>query len=115
MAELVLRAVVIALLLASSATIAAPLAAPGDPLLRHDLQLLNDAGIINVPLTAWPISLASIDSAVEAGDLTEASPEEKAVFDRVRAKLRDELQAGVMRFESGIAGAVEPRLSLIHI
>ena len=34
---------------------AEPLAAPGDMRLRHDLQLLNDSGTINIPPTAWPV------------------------------------------------------------
>ncbi len=29
---------------------------PGDTLLRHDLQLLADNGLLQVPLTTWPVS-----------------------------------------------------------
>ncbi len=34
---------------------------PGDLQLRHDIQLLADAGIIGAPVTAWPMSWGDID------------------------------------------------------
>ena len=43
-----------ALLLAAGAAAADPWIEPGDAGLRHDLQLLADAGILDAPLTAWP-------------------------------------------------------------
>ena len=44
---------------------AEPLAAPGDTRLRHDLQLLNDSGAINIPLTAWPMALGDVNTRRE--------------------------------------------------
>ena len=38
-------------LLASASTFAAPLAAPGDMGLRHDIQVLADYGAISGPVT----------------------------------------------------------------
>ncbi len=31
---------------------------PGDVRLRHDIELLADAGIIRAPVTTWPVSWA---------------------------------------------------------
>ena len=39
----------------------AELLQPGDLRLRHDIQLLADAGIIDAPITGWPLFLAGID------------------------------------------------------
>ena len=36
----------------------------GDPVLRNDLLLLNDAGVIRVPATQWPIPRASLRHAL---------------------------------------------------
>ena len=46
-------AVVMALV--ASPAVADPWARPGDLALRHDIQLLADAGIIKSPVTTWPI------------------------------------------------------------
>ena len=43
---------------------AEPWAAPGDMCLRHDLQLLNDEDVTNLPLTTWPLSWRDISHAV---------------------------------------------------
>jgi len=41
-----------------------PLAAPGDLRLRHDLQLLSDSGLLNIPLTTWPAPWGDIANAL---------------------------------------------------
>jgi hypothetical protein len=46
----------LALIFATSAALADPWLAPGDEGLRHDIQLLADAGIIRGPVTTWPLS-----------------------------------------------------------
>jgi len=43
---------------------AEPLAAPGDLRLRHDLQLLSDSGLLNIPLTTWPVPWGDIANAL---------------------------------------------------
>ncbi len=48
-----------------TATVSAePWAGPGDTRLRNDLQLLNDSGVINIPLTAWPVAWGDIQSGL---------------------------------------------------
>jgi len=51
-----------------------PFAAPGDLRLRHDLQLLADSGLLNIPLTTWPIPW---------GDISNALADRKKVHDSV--------------------------------
>lgn len=46
-------------------------AAPGETLLRHDLQLLADSGLLPLPLTTWPVSWQDIRQSVD--NLTQAS------------------------------------------
>ena len=86
-----------------------PLAAPGDLRLRHDLQLLNDAGIISVPLTAWPLPLGDVHVAVSNAITTDMSDAQRAAFARVHEHLDWELEDGTLRFRVGLSGAAKPR------
>jgi len=90
--------------------IADPLAAPGDMRLRHDLQLLNDAGVINVPLTAWPIPLGNISTALRDASLEDLSESERGAYFRTRDHLAWELEEGIVRFRVGLSGAENPRI-----
>ena len=54
------------LLLAPVVLSAAPLVAPGDSALRHDIQLLADLGLITTPVTSWPLSWGAILNDLEA-------------------------------------------------
>ena len=89
---------------------AMPLAAAGDMRLRHDLQLLNDSGVINVPLTAWPISLGDIQNAMQIDDATKLSGPEREAFERVRDHLLWESESGTIRYRAGLAASENPRV-----
>lgn len=66
---------------------------PGDMELRHDLQLLNDRGLINIPLTTWPLAWKDIDRVVSAIDEVEAEAAHMdAVIFRVTRKMDRALQ-----------------------
>jgi hypothetical protein len=105
------RAVLLVVLLAVSlAAEATPLAAPGDMRLRHDLQLLNDSGVINVPLTAWPMGLGDIHGALQDADISKLSGTTKAAYDRVREHLSWELETGAVGFNLRLAAAELPRV-----
>jgi hypothetical protein len=58
--RLILTASAIVLALAATPAFADPWARPGDLALRHDIQLLADAGLIKSPVNAWPIPWATI-------------------------------------------------------
>jgi hypothetical protein len=105
------RALVLALslLLAASHAVADPWASPGDARLRHDLQLLADAGIVKAPLTSWPVSWAEVMRDMSAvGPETELSLHVVSALDRVRAIGRAETQMGDWRWHARAAGSAEP-------
>ena len=53
-------ALAVALLIAPIVSTAGPWIDPGDTGLRHDIQLLADAGVITVPVTQWPLSWGDV-------------------------------------------------------
>ena len=88
---------------------AEPWAAPGDTRLRNDLQLLNDAGVINIPLTAWPIAWGDVHGALSKTKISELSDDTRAAYDRVRRLARDEMGDGSTIFRVTAGGASDPR------
>ncbi|HUG99624.1 MAG TPA: capsule assembly Wzi family protein, partial [Gammaproteobacteria bacterium] len=61
-----LTAIAAVLALAAAPVVADPWLKPGDLALRHDIQLLADAGVLRSPVTTWPIPWATI--AADLGD-----------------------------------------------
>jgi hypothetical protein len=60
----------------------------GDPLLRADLQLLNDAEVIRYPLNQWPIPAAGLRFALaNAKDHFATNASVAAALERLRARL----------------------------
>jgi hypothetical protein len=57
--------------------------------LRHDLQLLDDAGLIDLPLTSWPLSWGDISAAVLDTSLVQGTEGVSAALQRVRGQARD--------------------------
>ncbi len=45
-----------------SQVLAKPWLDAGDMKLRHELQLLSDAGLLNAPLTTWPLASKDIEA-----------------------------------------------------
>jgi hypothetical protein len=86
-----------------------PLARPGDMRLRHDIRLLVDERIINVPMTTWPIPWGDIADQLSRASATPSSPEIAAAVMRLRDRARWELEmgarsAGVVRDGLGKCG-----------
>jgi len=109
--ERALRAIALAILIAVAPNaIAEPLASPGDLQLRHDLQLLNDSGAINVPLTAWPVALGDIQWAIEEADDRTMSESARAAFERVREHVSWGLDTGIVNYRFGVSGSENPRI-----
>jgi hypothetical protein len=65
--RLFLAASAIILALTAAPALADPWARPGDLALRHDIQLLSDAGVLKSPITAWPIPWATIAADLASG------------------------------------------------
>ena len=47
---------------------------PGDTLLRSDIQLLADSGVLQVPITTWPLAWSNIDAAVDDASTANLDP-----------------------------------------
>ena len=92
------------------AALAAPLATPGDPRLRHDLELLNDTGIIDIPLTTWPLALGDLQGAMQSADTEALGEAESAALARVKDYLSWQLEADIVTFRVGLAAAAKPRI-----
>ncbi len=90
--------------------LAGPLAAPGDARLRHDLEWLNDSGVIEIPLTAWPVSLGDAHYALEGVALAGLDEDDRRVYERLRQSLGEQLEIGSTRFVFAVSGAIEPRI-----
>jgi hypothetical protein len=62
----------------------------GDARLRMDLQLLNDAGVIRVPLNQWPLPRETVRYALEnVRDQTGMSTSAAMALERVRERMGD--------------------------
>ena len=95
--------------LAAVQALADPWIAPGDARLRHDLELLADAGIVRAPLTAWPVSWAEVARDVGGKDLEPAQPAWlAAALARVQAAASAASRTGHPSGELRIAGSEQP-------
>jgi hypothetical protein len=59
---------------ASTAALAGePWLAPGNLQARHDIQLLVDDGIMDIPMSAWPIAVSDLAAAIAGADKSRAA------------------------------------------
>jgi hypothetical protein len=65
-----------------------PWLAPGDARVRHDVQLLVDDGIIDLPVSGWPIPVSDLASALAAAP-RELSAAQAAAAARLRSLARE--------------------------
>jgi hypothetical protein len=56
------------------ATAGEPWLAPGDMRVRHDIQLLVDSGVINLPMSGWPIAVSDLAYALDNARTTAPQP-----------------------------------------
>jgi len=99
--------IAIALLLVRTAS-AGPWIDPGDAALRHDIQVLADAGVIPGPVSTWPLATADLMSALDS-DPAELSQEGRAAFSRLRTRLQDAATVGQARLLGHISAAQHPQ------
>jgi len=83
-----------------------PMAAPGDLRLRHDLQLLADSGLLNIPLTSWPIPWGDIANNL-ADEKHTQNPAVLASWRRVHHRIDVEFSKGV-QLKTRLASAASP-------
>ena len=70
-----------------------PLVRPGDMLLRHDVRLLVDEGVIDVPMNTWPIPWGDVYDQLSREPAVPLSPEVTGAMTRLRDRARWELDA----------------------
>jgi hypothetical protein len=75
---------------------AEPWLAPGDPALRHDIQLLTDEGVLLAPVMAWPMAWPELARGVRA-----VAPEAAAALPEPVAAALARLKAATDAAESG--------------
>ncbi len=102
---------VAALLLACAASMVAqaePWIGPGDAALRHDVQLLADAGVLRGPVLSWPLPWSSVVADLDATDLAALRTDQHAAALRLRQRARLGMRLGELDWTAEIAGASEP-------
>jgi len=78
--------------------------ASGDTQLRLDLQLLNDAEIIQLPVSYWPLPRAAVRYALSSvKDQYAINSAVAAALERVRRRVIDSSVDGA-RFDTGVRG-----------
>ena len=87
-----------------------PLARPGDLLLRQDVQLLVDQGLINIPVTAWPIPWADIRAQLDSAGEQDVSGEAARAIKRLQLRAQSELGTGNPKVRAWGSVAAEPRV-----
>ncbi|MCG5549108.1 capsule assembly Wzi family protein [Halorhodospira halochloris] len=89
----------------AQSSMAGPWLDAGDQRLRHDIQMLADAGLIHLPMQSWPLQAADIDLAVGQLSIEDvAEPALRRALTRVRGRVRRESRAG--RWRTHLAGAI---------
>lgn len=95
---LVANACVFFVVILTSQLQAGPVAYPGDSRLRHDLLLLKDAGILNMPLSSWPVSWVDVAQDLASyQDSQELTRGQRQALRRVRRRVRSEKDGGLQK------------------
>jgi hypothetical protein len=105
-----IRSTVLLMMLAALSVHADPLARPGDMLLRHDIRLLVDEGVINVPMNTWPIPWGDIFDQLNRAQAEPISPEIAGAKSRLRDRARWELDTSEWYLTGWASAAAEPRV-----
>lgn len=97
-----------AAILAVTAARAEPWAAPGDPRLRHDLQLLSDAGLITGTSVSWPIGWSQVARDLSGIDASTLPADQRASLERLRERLAREMQTDRIGVTATVSAALDP-------
>jgi hypothetical protein len=98
------------LMFAALSAQADPLARPGDMLLRHDIRLLVDEGVINVPMNTWPVPWGDVFDQLNRAPAGQRSPEVAGAMVRLRDRARWELDTSEWYLTGWASAAAEPRV-----
>lgn len=103
----------VALILAlvwAPAVSAGPWLAPGDLTIRHDLELIDEAGLITIPISTWPLSWGDVSRALnEVTSNEDLDPALAAAINRLRERAAAETDWGWVKPKVRLSGAEKPR------
>jgi hypothetical protein len=99
----------VTLLVLSGPSHAGPWIDPGDSGLRHDIQVLADAGIIEGPVSTWPLSWGDIGGALSAAPDPGLGAAELAAIRRLRSRFERAGVVGTLRFNAHASATSHPR------
>lgn len=86
-----------------------PWAAPGDLVLRHDVEVLADAGIITSPTTTWPLSWNDLARDLERVEIASLDSVTRDSFKRLQQRLASEMRTDGIGLHARLASAPESR------
>ncbi|KZY59891.1 hypothetical protein A3735_13895 [Oleiphilus sp. HI0061] len=89
---------------------AAPWIDVGDLRLRNNLQLLNDAEVIDISLTTWPLMWADVKNALAEADHSKLNSAQKTAIRELRFELRKQTKSGIKKSLEVTAGSARPLL-----
>lgn len=87
---------------------AEPWAAPGDPWLRHDVQVLADTGLIRAPVLSWPLPWADIAADLPNAATPTLTPAQQAAVARIAQRAALEMRRNGTRLGFELSVAYEP-------
>ena len=99
----------VALFIMVTPVLAGPLIAPGDLALRHDIQRLADYGIIQGPVSTWPLAWGPIAADIQNFDRVVELPRDIVdAIARIQARARWETRTGEVHYNAKASFAEEP-------
>ena len=68
---------------------------PDDVLVKHDVQILSDSGLLDIPINTWPISWGDVAYNLRVENISELSTETLLSLQRIRQRLIEEEMGGI--------------------
>ncbi len=87
---------------------AEPWAAPGDVILRHDLQRLSDAGLLAGPLLSWPVPWSQVLRSLQGLDNEQLEGGLRAAVERLRVRAQRETMTREIGVTAQVSAAADP-------
>jgi hypothetical protein len=81
---------------------------PGDGALRHDLQLLADAGIVRAPLTTWPVSWPEVARDIGGASASGLPLHLASALARVRVAANEATGVDRLALDATVSGSENP-------
>ncbi|MBT8142892.1 MAG: capsule assembly Wzi family protein [Gammaproteobacteria bacterium] len=85
----------------------------GDTLLRHDITMLADAGVITSPISTWPLSVASVDADLQRFTATQnLNQSQLDSLNRLQRKI--EREKNLQQTRRTVSGAASREVPLVR-